>query len=322
MRLATKILLSFVSSVLLATLSPGLIAAQAPPADSAEAAADAAYTSHDWARAEDLYSGVVTKSPESARFWFRLGTAQRGNRHFDAALASFAKAKELGASKGLPGYVVDYEVAATQAAAGDRKKALEALKTSADAGYSQTGRIENDAEWSGLREDPQFAALAKQVHHNAAPCEDSEFRQFDFWIGDWDVVSTGGGNAAGTSHISKEMGGCVVWENWTSAGVAGYFGKSYNTYNPNLHRWEQYWVDNAAGTMFFYGGLKDGVMDYWTDDVPQPNGDKLRRHLQFFNLGPDKVRQFSQGSKDGGKTWAVEYDLTYNRRDGKDTGTR
>jgi hypothetical protein len=81
-------------------------------------------------------------------------------------------------------------------------------------------------------------------------------------------------------------------------------------------------VDNAAGTMFFYGGLKDGVMDYWTDDVPQPNGDKLRRHLQFFNLGPDKVRQFSQGSKDGGKTWAVEYDLTYNRRDGKDTGTR
>jgi tetratricopeptide (TPR) repeat protein len=203
MRLATKILLSFVSSVLLATLSPGLIAAQAPPADSAEAAADAAYTSHDWARAEDLYSGVVTKSPESARFWFRLGTAQRGNRHFDAALASFAKAKELGASKGLPGYVVDYEVAATQAAAGDRKKALEALKTSADAGYSQTGRIENDAEWSGLREDPQFAALAKQVHHNAAPCEDSEFRQFDFWIGDWDVVSTGGGNAAGTSHISK-----------------------------------------------------------------------------------------------------------------------
>jgi hypothetical protein len=31
------------------------------------------------------------------------------------------------------------------------------------------------------------------------------------------------------------------------------------------------------------------------------------------SLGPDKVRQFSQGSKDDGKTWSVEYDSTYER---------
>jgi hypothetical protein len=108
------------------------------------------------------------------------------------------------------------------------------------------------------------------------------------------------------------MDGCVVWENWTSAG-SPYFGKSYNTYNVSLKRWEQYWVDNFAGVMFFHGNMKDGVMDYWTDDVPQPNGQVLRRHLQFFNLAPGKVRQFSQGSTDHGKTWNVEYDLTYAR---------
>ena len=55
-------------------------------------------------------------------------------------------------------------------------------------------------------------------------------------------------------------------------------------------------------------------MDYWTDDIPQSNGAKLRRHLQFFNEGPDKVRQLSQGSTDGGKIWRVEYDLTYLRK--------
>jgi hypothetical protein len=64
----------------------------------------------------------------------------------------------------------------------------------------------------------------------------------------------------------------------------------------------------------FYGALKESVMDFSTDDIPQPDGTKLRRHLQFFNLGPDKVRQFSQGSKDGGKTWSVEYDITYLRK--------
>jgi hypothetical protein len=49
------------------------------------------------------------------------------------------------------------------------------------------------------------------------------------------------------------------------------------------------------------------------DDVPQTNGGKLRRHLQFFSLSPEKVRQLSQGSTDGGKTWNVEYDFIYTR---------
>ncbi len=40
----------------------------------------------------------------------------------------------------------------------------------------------------------------------------------------------------------------------------------------------------------------------------------LKRHLQFIPLGPDKVRQFSRGSTDGGKTWNVEYDFTYTRK--------
>jgi len=155
------------------------------------------------------------------------------------------------------------------------------------------------------------AAVPKAVQH-ANPCDDDQFRQFDFWLGDWDVASAGDGIHRGSSHISKEMNGCLVWENWTSAG-SSYFGKSYNTWNPNLKRWEQYWVDTSAGVMFFHGTRKDNVMDYWTDDVPQTTGGTLLRHLQFFNLGPDKVRQWSQGSSDGGKTWHTEYDLIYTR---------
>ena len=180
----------------------------------------------------------------------------------------------------------------------------------------QPARVQNDPEWNALRANDEFIALAKQVQHNATPCDDSEFRQFDFWLGDWEVTSAADGVRRGSSHISREMNGCVVWENWTSAGTP-YFGKSYNTWNPNLKRWEQYWVDSSAGVMFFHGNLKDSVMDYWTDDVPQAGGGTLLRHLQFFNLGPDKVRQFSQGSSDGGKTWNTEYDFIYTRAPAK-----
>jgi tetratricopeptide (TPR) repeat protein len=313
MRLKSTMLLLRVFAVAALAFSTAAVAQSTAPITPDEADADHAYTTHDWANAEQLYTTLTQRRPDYARYWYRLGVSARGNGHLDSALEDFKKAKELGAGKGLPAPQADYELASTNAAAGNRSAAIALLKASADGGFSQTARLDEDAGWTAFRDDPQFQALVKQIHHNAAPCEDPEFRQFDFWIGDWDVASTGDEIARGTSHISKEIGDCVIWENWASAG-SGYFGKSYNTYNVNLRRWEQYWVDNGAGVMFFHGNLKDGNMDYWTDDIPQPDGTKLRRHLQFFNLSPDKVRQFSQGSKDGGKTWYVEYDLTYRRR--------
>ena len=97
-------------------------------------------------------------------------------------------------------------------------------------------------------------------------------------------------------------------------GGMGHAGKSYNTFNSDLKRWEQFWVDDTAGMIHFYVHLKDGVMDYWTDEIPQPDGTKLKRHLQFIPPGTGQVRQFSQGSTDGGNTWTVEYDLTYHRK--------
>ena len=160
------------------------------------------------------------------------------------------------------------------------------------------------------------ASLIATAQAKPSPCDTrAESRQFDFWVGDWDVVATKANKPAGVSHIERAIGNCVIWENWTSLGnSAGYAGKSYNIYNADLVRWEQFWVDNMGGMIHFYGGSKDGVMDFYTDDVPQSDGTRLKRHLQFFNLGSDKVRQFSQGSTDGGKTWTVEYDLTYKRR--------
>ena len=274
--------------------------------------ADKAYSSQNWPEAERQYSSLAKQQPDNARFWYRLSVSARADKHFDVALEAMQKAKALGAGRGLPAPLADYELATTYAAMGDNTRALDTLKISADGGFMQAARLQSDAEWTSLRTDPQFIALANEVHHNGAPCEDPEFQQFDFWLGDWNVASAADGTPRGSSHISKEMGGCVVWENWTSAG-SPYFGKSYNTWNPNLKRWEQYWVDTSAGVMFFHGELKNNIMDYWTEDVPQSGGGTLLRHLQFFNLGPDKVRQFSQGSTDGGKTWHTEYDLIYTR---------
>jgi len=54
-------------------------------------------------------------------------------------------------------------------------------------------------------------------------------------------------------------------------------------------------------------------MDFYTDAILQAEGKTLTRRLRFYNLAPDRVRQLSEGSTDGGKTWTVEYDFTYQR---------
>jgi len=304
------------SSIFLLCLLSASTAAhpQAPSNKSADSEASQAYSQQQWDKSEQLYGELTQAQPSNARYWYRYAVSARADKHYDVALHAFSEAKQNGQGKGLPAFLVDYDIATTQASLGHTDDAFAALKSATDAGYAQPAQLESDAAWNSLRSDARYAPLLDQAKRNLTPCRYSaESRQFDFWVGDWDVVSSADGHPVGSSHIAQELGDCVIWENWTSAGQP-YAGKSYNAYNVSLKRWEQFWVDNSQGMIFFYGSLKDGVMDYWTDDIPQPNGPSMRRHLQFFNLAPDTVRQFSQRSTDGGKTWSVEYDFTYHRR--------
>src|SRR5271170_2212827 len=276
--------------------------------------ASQAYSQQQWPRSEQLYGDLTQTQPANARYWYRYAVSARADKHYDVALHAFGEAKKNGQGKGLPALLVDYEIAATQAAMGHADDAFTALKSATAAGYAQPDQLESDIVWTSLRSDPRYTELLDQARRNQTPCKYSaESRQFDFWVGDWDVVSTSDGHPVGSSHIAQELSDCVIWENWTSAGLP-YAGKSYNAYNTTLKRWEQFWVDNSQGMIFFFGNLKEGVMDFQTDEIPQANGTKIRRHLQFFNLSPDTVRQFSQQSADDGKTWTVGYDFTYHRR--------
>jgi tetratricopeptide (TPR) repeat protein len=295
---------------LFAFLASGLGAQQLQPDAAHSAEANAAYEAEDWTRSERLYARMVKEHPEVPRLWFRLADSQQQLGQLDQALATM----QNGLKAGVPPIFAEFLIGSIYAQKNEKDKAFEHLTIAVDNGYNRPEQFDQDKHLDSLRGDRRFAALKKQAQHNLKPCVDTpENRQFDFWVGEWNVETTQGGVPAGQSKIELILGDCVVQENWQSDGNP-YSGKSYNMYNAALKRWEQYWVDNSAGNIFFYGGLKDGVMDYWTDDIPQPGGPPLKRHLQFFKLGPDTVRQFSQGSTDGGKTWKPEYDFTYIRK--------
>src|SRR4051812_17076259 len=76
-----------------------------------------------------------------------------------------------------------------------------------------------------------------------AACDAPESRQFDFWLGEW-TVTTPDGKLAGTNRITREYGGCVLHEHYTTP--RDYAGESLNTWDADRKVWHQTWVDNSG----------------------------------------------------------------------------
>lgn len=97
---------------------------------------------------------------------------------------------------------------------------------------------------------------AKEIEVHPA-CAEAPFRDFDFWLGTWEV-RTLDGQAAGTNRITMEEGGCLLIERWES--VSGGRGQSYNFIDLKTGQWKQIWVSPGM-TIDYSGGLDDaGVM--------------------------------------------------------------
>lgn len=149
------------------------------------------------------------------------------------------------------------------------------------------------------------------------PCSKPEFRQFDFWIGEWEAFGKNE-KKAGDSKISVILDSCVILEEWTSANAQQgliYSGKSFNSYNAATRQWQQTWTDNTGNTTeFLRGEGSHGKIVYYADKVTGPGGKTFMRRLTFTKISDDRVRQFGERSDDDGNTWITEYDLDYRRK--------
>ena len=139
-------------------------------------------------------------------------------------------------------------------------------------------------------------------------CEGPQFRQLDFWVGDWNVTS--GGKQAGTNQVTQEESGCLVHEHWT--GATGGTGQSFNFYDRTDERWHQVWVSSTGTTLFLSGQYADGKLVY-AGVAPGPNGAPAQQRLTFFHNADGTVRQLWESSSDG-KQWQTVFDGLYVRK--------
>lgn len=141
-------------------------------------------------------------------------------------------------------------------------------------------------------------------------CVAGHFRNFDFWVGDWDVYDPKG-KLVGSSQISRILGDCVIAEQWRGGG--GVEGRSHNMYDASHGRWTQFWVDNGGNTLLLHGGLKGSAM-VLVGEQPDPKTGKVStQRITWWPLANHIVRQLWESSSDAGKTWIVAFDGRYQK---------
>lgn len=154
------------------------------------------------------------------------------------------------------------------------------------------------------------AAAAQAPTPPPPSCTSREHRQFDFWVGRWDVYRTGTETLVGRSLIESLYGGCAIRENWMP--LQGTGGGSLSSWLPRERVWRQTWVDSNNSWAVFEGDYRDGaivITGVWRG-AAGPDTEPLVR-MRYSREGNSTVRQLGELSNDGGQSWAAFFDFTY-----------
>ena len=142
------------------------------------------------------------------------------------------------------------------------------------------------------------------------PCSGPEHRQFDFWVGDWEVTQPDG-TVAGTNRIEIILGGCVLQESWRSANGQS-VGHSFNVYARD-GKWHQTWVDNGGLLLELVGGLEDGRM-VMSQERATPDGQTALHEISWTKMETGQVKQHWRATTDDGQTWKDVFVGIYTRK--------
>src|SRR4051794_2136070 len=144
---------------------------------------------------------------------------------------------------------------------------------------------------------------------NPASCTSSEYRQFDFWIGDWDVFESGSSTSSAHVRVDRILGGCVLREHYEDS--TALVGESLTTYDTSRKLWHQTWVTNRGRLLTIEGSQKDGSMVL--DGAYYRDNQEVRVRGSWVPLG-SSVREMAVTSDDAGKTWKPWFDLSFRPR--------
>jgi len=253
------------------------------------------------------FSRLENEASENARDWLLLARDARDLGELGIAQASLEKAAGFGLSQIQFGV----EKARILVAGDDPEAATTELQSVFDSGFTSVGVFTNDPLINSMAGRMDYDTLVAEMSIQAYPCAHQEgFRDFDFWIGKWDVHVANGAKA-GTNVIKSIERGCLLTEHWTN--VNSGTGMSINYLDQASGEWVQVWNSEGGAQINIRGGLNDdgmaleGYIHYVSNGTTAP-------FRGLWTLLPDgRVRQFFEQSNDEGETWVPWFEAFYTR---------
>jgi hypothetical protein len=140
-----------------------------------------------------------------------------------------------------------------------------------------------------------------------AACSAPEYRQFDFWIGDWDTFDMDNpGKVVARLRVTRILDGCVVQEDYRDTN--GHNGLSFNIYDASAKLWRQTWVTNRGKFLLLGGGMENGAMVLQGDWIVDGKKQLVRGTWKPVRGG---VEEIAFTSTDDGKTWNPWFDIVF-----------
>lgn len=304
-------------------LSLSLALAAAPPIDDGDAAdrALAAWSGGDWAGAAGAYAEVVQAQPEDLLAWYRLGYALHALGRIEEALVAHERA-----AAGSAGFAqtAAYNAACAHALLGDVGASLAALDRALELGFTDSALLASDSDLRAVRADARFAELWTRLAADtpAPPAEELARlrRDFDVWLGDWDVQvrhadGQGGWSDGGKLRVRVDpvLDGLALVE--SAEGQMGAnqtsltLGYSLRAVDPDSGRWQLLLNWPSSGSASFgqlSGSWRHHRGEFFSAASTDAQGQQRQTRFTFSDAVPGFMRWDGASTADGGKTWNTD----------------
>jgi hypothetical protein len=138
-------------------------------------------------------------------------------------------------------------------------------------------------------------------------CSTPEYKQFDFWVGDWDAFEAGSTAPSARVQVDRLLDGCVLREQY--AGADGHQGQSLSIYDGSRKVWHQSWFTNRGELLVIEGTFQSG--EIILSGADRTADGKERRVRGIWKPEGDGLRETAVTSTDGGRTWKPWFDLVF-----------
>ena len=146
------------------------------------------------------------------------------------------------------------------------------------------------------------------VFPSAPACTGPEYRQFDFFVGDWDTYEVGEPDSlVARNYVTPMVGGCALREVYQQND--GLSGESFSSYDRSRGVWHQSWVTNRGQLLLLEGGLEGNRMVLTAPEQEADGSTSLLRGT-WWREGAN-VRELAERSHDGGQTWETVFDIVF-----------